>query len=115
MTKAKSNKGEIIMNRPPVNHLKPGDYVEAEFQELGPDTFNHDHSSGMIYVASIGLPTGRTYMIKGRLYQATDPGAGPNTLNIKEGFKSQCIRQSNGSPGGWLVAIHQHESSQTNE
>lgn len=83
-----------------VSHLSAGDYIEAEFQELAP----RRRIDGE-WLA--GRPTGRTYILKGRLWEHESvvfPGekilAMPNR---------QCVRQIDGTPGNWLIRIIKHK------
>lgn len=74
-----------------VAHLKAGDYLEAEFEEL---------TRGMY---EIGKPTGRTYVLRGELKEYD----GYTNINEK-GLampNGQSVRQTSGLPGGNLVRI----------
>lgn len=85
-----------------VAHLKPGDYLEAEFEELTnpPSRFIDGWAVG-----GVGQPTGRTYTLGGELKEYDSYRSSQKSLGMPNGM---CVRQTSGTPGGWLVRIITH-------
>lgn len=73
-----------------VSELKAGDQIRAQFYEL------YD-------VWPFSKPTGNTYFISGMVCADSEELGDHSTLYIdKNGL---CLRQGDGSPGGWLVSF----------
>lgn len=85
-----------------VAHLKPGDYVEAEFEEL-----THSCGTHSCGTHDPSQPTGHTYVLRGELGEY-DGILWPDRKGLSMP-NSMCVRQIDGNPGTWLVRIVTHQ------